>query len=442
MALGDVLAKLRLVDTDSAGDALLRRVDTVLMLFDDQLYNLTNRNTAADASGAGVVIDNSSPESIARAANSLLGSNGAADDREANVLLLLPPAMFLATPVNLPGVAPDARRAALQLQAASLLPAYDEPLSLLLPNEQSTLALWLPEPLTDNLFSAFAEAGLFLTGIAPRPALVSADTGDERLLVDKDASGMAVVQVDPTGWQHVEQVALIDLEEPVFADQWRATLERLGSTHNVPVKPREFTSVTDYFNELTENESTAVSVSRIQNAAERYVIYPQAALAARYRLTKGKRRSVVATAVAATVILTVLPFLVQTLQARSLQSQLQQVRELAAPARADQSAVREFEDQWGVLTEFPRQDLATVLLTLQDVIAPSVLTSIEIEEGFITIEGDSPDPQNLLEQLEQNPLFTEVDFARATNNTRYYIDLRLTSVNFPAYQEWYFPEVN
>ena len=79
---------------------------------------------------------------------------------------------------------------------------------------------------------------------------------------------------------------------------------------------------------------------------------------------------------------------------------------------------------------------------MQDVIAPSVLTSIEIEEGFITIEGDSPDPQNLLEQLEQNPLFTEVDFARATNNTRYYIDLRLTSVNFPAYQEWYFPEVN
>ena len=81
MALGDVLAKLRLVDTDSAGDALLRRVDTVLMLFDDQLYNLTNRNTAADASGVGVVIDNSSPESIARAADSLLGNNGSVVDR-------------------------------------------------------------------------------------------------------------------------------------------------------------------------------------------------------------------------------------------------------------------------------------------------------------------------------------------------------------------------
>jgi len=442
MALGDVLAKLRLVDTDSAGDALLHRVDTVLMLFDDQLYNLSNQSTAPDLNRAGVAIDSSSPESIARAADSLLGNNGSADDREANVLLLLPPAMFLATPVDLPGVAPDARRAALQLQAASLLPAYEEPLSLLLPNEQSTLALWLPEPLTDKLFSAFADVGLFLTGIAPRPAVVSADTGDACLLVDKDASGIAVVQVDPAGWQHVEQVALVDLEEPVFADQWRETVERLTSIHEAPEKPREFASVTDYFNKLTDNESTAVSVSRIHNTAERYVIYPRAALAARYRFTKGKRRSVIATTVAVSVILIVLPFLVQTLQARSLQSQLQQVRELAAPARADQSAVREFEDQWGVLTEFPRQNLATVLLTLQEVIAPSVLTSIEIEEGFITIEGDSPDPQNLLEQLEQNPLFTEVDFARATNNTRYYIDLRLTSVNFPAYQEWYFPEVN
>lgn len=442
MALGDVLAKLRLIDADSAGDALLRRIDTVLMLFDNQLYNLTNGRTASVAAPDGVVIDSSSPESIAQGAAGLLASNGAAGQREANILLLLAPSGFLVTRVNLPGVAPDARRSALQLQAATLLPAYEEPLSLLIPNEQSSLALWLPESLVDNLFDAFAASGLFLTAIAPRPAIVSEATGSSRLLMDKDASDMAVVQVDPAGWQHVEQIARIDFEEPVFAGQWREMLEQLTPAQQEQSRVREFASAADYINELGNNAAGDVPVTQIHREVERYVIYPRAALAARYRFTKSKRRSVIATALAASVILTVLPFLVQTLQARSLQSQLQQVREQAAPARADQSAVREFEDQWGVLTEFPRQGLATVLLTLQEVIAPSVLTSIEIEEGFITIEGDSPDPQNLLEQLEQNPLFTEVDFARATNNTRYYIDLRLTSVNFPAYQEWYFPEVN
>jgi hypothetical protein len=37
-------------------------------------------------------------------------------------------------------------------------------------------------------------------------------------------------------------------------------------------------------------------------------------------------------------------------------------------------------------------------------------------------------------------MFTEVDFARATNNNRYFIDLRLSTVNFSAYREWHFPE--
>jgi len=102
--------------------------------------------------------------------------------------------------------------------------------------------------------------------------------------------------------------------------------------------------------------------------------------------------------------------------------------------------VRDFESQWGVLSEFPRQNLQDVLITLQQIVTPGYLTFIEIEAGYISLEGQSEDPQNLLEALEQNPMFTEVDFARATSNQNYYIDLRLADVNFPAYQEWYFAE--
>ena len=45
-----------------------------------------------------------------------------------------------------------------------------------------------------------------------------------------------------------------------------------------------------------------------------------------------------------------------------------------------------------------------------------------------------------MERLEQNPVFTEVVFSRATNNSRYYIDLRLNTVNFEAYMVRYFPD--
>ena len=77
---------------------------------------------------------------------------------------------------------------------------------------------------------------------------------------------------------------------------------------------------------------------------------------------------------------------------------------------------------------------------LQRLIAPDTLTALEIEEGLISIEGRSANPQAILQRLEQDPLFTEVVFARATNNSRYYINLRLTTVSFEGYRARYLDE--
>ena len=74
-------------------------------------------------------------------------------------------------------------------------------------------------------------------------------------------------------------------------------------------------------------------------------------------------------------------------------------------------------------------------------LSPSVLSSLELVEGALQIEGESPDPQSLLQQLERDPMFTGVDFARATSNNRYYIEMRLSTVDFDGYRERYFPEV-
>ena len=38
-------------------------------------------------------------------------------------------------------------------------------------------------------------------------------------------------------------------------------------------------------------------------------------------------------------------------------------------------------------------------------------------------------------------MFTGVDFARATSNDRYYIEMRLSTVNFDGYRERHFAEV-
>ncbi len=123
----------------------------------------------------------------------------------------------------------------------------------------------------------------------------------------------------------------------------------------------------------------------------------------------------------------------------TLEAALAAQQTLSAQPRADQAIVRDFETRWGVLNEFPRQDVAQTLLQLQGVLSPSVLSSLELVEGELQIEGESPDPQSLLQQLERNALFTGVDFARATSNNRYYIEMRLSTVDFDEYRARYFP---
>jgi hypothetical protein len=99
-----------------------------------------------------------------------------------------------------------------------------------------------------------------------------------------------------------------------------------------------------------------------------------------------------------------------------------------------------FENEWGPLNDFPEQRLREAMFTLQNILSPDALSSMEVTDGLIKIQGSSVEPQSILQRLEQDPLFTEVIFSRATNNLRYYIDLRLSTVNFDGYMVRYFPD--
>ena len=122
------------------------------------------------------------------------------------------------------------------------------------------------------------------------------------------------------------------------------------------------------------------------------------------------------------------------------EARLEAAREMSAEARADQRVVVEFENEWGTINDFPDQQLRLAMFRLQEVLGTERLSSLELNEGLIRIQGSSSEPQAILQRLEQDPLFTEVVFSRATNNSRYYIDLRLATVNFEAYMLRYFPD--
>jgi hypothetical protein len=462
MALSDISEQVRQwlatagrsLNTTEPGVALLRRVNTVLMVFDDKLYHLgSDRHCELDGTGE----ESTAAARLAAAAAKLMAEDADIDNSRApsshdtnnyskNVLLLLPPADFLATPVNLPGVAPSAIRPALQLQADSLIPGYDDALSVAVSaaatsndtstgstNAQAHMAFWLPTATLNALHRAFSDQSLFLTAVMPRTMLI-ADQQDTIVVDDQDARSQSVLLFRGGVCHQCLQTSVADLEVQLLHDQWQAEIAVLTASAPEVVTLR---SADDYRHAIAGQQH---SNNALPQAGTAYAIVPDAALAARHQFDKGKRLWLVAAVIAAITVLSSVPFLIQALQLRSLSNTLAEQQQLTAPARADQLAVRDFESRWGVLTEFPDQDVAAMLLALQAEVNPNVLTSLELEEGYISIEGESNDPQGLLQQLEQNPMFTEVDFARATSNNRFYIDLRLTTVNFPAYQEWYFPE--
>ncbi|MGH8467235.1 MAG: PilN domain-containing protein [Pseudomonas sp.] len=310
-----------------------------------------------------------------------------------------------------------------------MLPTYERDLIFAVKpvhsgSEERDVVLWTDEQRLNALFDAFAERGMFLTAAMPRALAVPSLATGAWQLEDEDATTLTCLRCQNGALTHWLQVEKIDLEDEHFRQQWQEATHPETSDATV-LRMHSARSYIDLAGPLTADPD--------------YALLPAGAQAARKKMEKGQRLKVAAAAGAVVILLAAMPLLWQSIQARAMIAMLENAREDAAAAREDQAVVRQFEQSWGVLNEFPRQDVAATLLELQSVINPSVLTSLELEEGSVQIEGESSDPQSLLQQLEQNPMFTGVDFARATNNNRYYIELRLTTVDFDGYLQRYFP---
>lgn len=403
----------RIVAPDSR-DELLANVDARLLVFDQDLVHLE--------SGNRVPVDGADAAAVADGAAQLLQEhvvNG--------IALLLPPQEFVATTCALPGVTRDGLESALALQQDMLLPACEQDLAMSVNSDSATLgdehlALWLPRFRLDGLHDAFDRRGLFLVAVLPRPLAV-AGTRAELRITDSDSQGVTAAALNQgviMQWLHVQQA---ELAEEAFRDQWEQELK------SYPMAAGCIMDSADAYLERSDNPGPGV-----------YWFFPGAALAARRQVERVRRLAAAGAGVAVLMVLAAVPYLWQALEHRQATATLTAARELATEARADQSVVARFETEWGPVYDYPDQDVRAALFTLQEAISPDRLTSLELNEGLISIEGTSNDPQAILQNLEQNPLFTEVAFARATNNTRYFIDLRLSPVNFEAYLLRYFPD--
>lgn len=412
-----------LVDVLSGGSRkqLLKQVKLALLVFDDQVLNL--------ATGQLVYLGKSAADStieLARACGEVAGG----PQQDVPVLLLLPPREFVATTVSMPGLNREALTSALTLQASTLLPSHGGKLVPVVnplgrEGVHAETALWISEERLDHLYQTFQKMGLLLTAVLPR-CLALADTAGDLDLLEKDADSVLRVQLQNGSINRWLRISRKDLEQEIFRKQW----DQAQGPRSERMLEISTSNATEKYREL----------AREWEPGKDYCIFPRGALNAARRMQKGRRVVLLAGLVVVVALIGALPFIAQSVQMRILGSSLESQRELSSNARQDRAAVQEFEQQWGVLSDFPQQDVVAAMYTLQELLSPEQLSSFELNEGVISIEGESDDPQAILQRLEQHPRFTEVAFARATSNSRYYIDLRLSTVNFEGYMVRYFPD--
>lgn len=372
-------------------------------------------------------------DSLAQAAAAL--SSGEQAEQALPIALFLPSDEFVATLVALPGLTPAAARQALLLQADGLIPSLEEPLVLVqrptpVPGSESYLCLWMRADRLDTLSQAFDDQGLLLAAVAPRALLCEVDTPTLHLSERDDDTLTTAVFSDGALVQWLT-TRINDLNEAEFAQQWQAEQKAAELANGAQAK---------------EQSSAAwYCLTSAREAAHRVLArgyYFRTASEVRRRSAETTQRAIRFTgaAMAALVVLALLPFVFQSVQFRLAARELHALRAQNDTARQNQAYVADFESTWGEVNDFPEQDSVEVMYQLQRLIAPDTLTALEIEEGLISIEGRSANPQAILQRLEQDPLFTEVVFARATNNSRYYINLRLTTVSFEGYRARYLDE--
>ena len=428
--------QLRALLQGASGRDLVKKVDASFLLFDDKIVHLETRKTQQLEHRQ--LPGQKEAKSIAAACAQLLAGHSTEFSTEQRkdcaALLLLPANYFVATTTKMPGLAKDNLVAALKIQADSILPSLEEPLSLAINPASASkgdehLALWVTESILSELFDAFAEQDIFLAAVKPRfmnahsVNTSTENTNKENIKIrDVDAKTETSALIENNILKSLLTVPKQDLQQDVFQQQWQESQKLENAAITIDLR-----EPSDYFQFLEAQTN------------QEYCFFPYGALNVTRRSAQGRQYIAAAAAVVAILFVAAIPFIAQSLEFRSLAANLEVQRAMASDARQDQAAVVSFENEWGLISDFPEQRIAAAMFTLQNILRPDTLTSLEVTDGLIKIQGSSNEPQAILQRLEQDPMFTEVVFSRATNNNRYYIDLRLSAVNFEAYMVRYFP---
>lgn len=419
-SLADLMAAGRMLLADSAHQDILATIRISLVLHEGVLLNTANgeyRQVTPEG-------EESREQALARAARQLVVPR----DEVQGILLLLPTAEFISTRYHLAITGESMLRSALTLQAHTLIPAYEHELLLgLNARRQEGVALWYPARTAEALFLAFQHENLFLAALMPRTlALMSSEQREQDVvLVDEDATHVVQMELREGALRSHHTIAQVDLQQAEFAEQWQNESAKAEPAQRIRSAARESWS------------ARREAITPLEN----YCFFPKGAEQYGRKLLQQKQKRLTAIAAGVLVVLLFLPFLGNWAQMFYLNMQVASLRDESADARRSQAAVYAMEDEWGAIADYPRQDVAQVLLKLNELINSS-LSTFALDKGVVDITGFAQDPALLMEQLADQQEFYDISQNRSSSGgdggargDRFGIRFSLNGVDFAAYEK-------
>lgn len=401
----------------------LPKLDYCLVLYEESLVELNSDQhyqleQIADA------------QTVAHAARRLLP----AADSKKNIALALPSHEFIATQAHLPGVGSENLHSALLLQKPMLLPGYSDTLLLAVHAQAQSdghyLVLWFSAQRADDLFAAFLEQGLNLSLILPRPLVMLQETETTQHLYDEDSSSITYAQWEDNRLSRWLWMDKQDYEKNDFRQQLEEYLREADLRFEEEAQWQRKSHLSDWEN-IPHPPKRACYYS---------FIAPQAAQQHKLKQRKQRWRWFYGS------LLLLLLALLGTgawlwYQQYQLQQAIAQLKEQTRNIEKLRQGVFAIEDEIGPIALFPEQDVISLLQQLNGLIPKnSWITRMKIENGIIEIEGNSPEPVNILESLANSELFTEVTFNQPIRGQRFGIAMQIVGVDVKAYMEIYFPD--
>jgi hypothetical protein len=371
------------------------------------------------------------PTELANAARRLLPVT----TKRTRIALALPGSEFVATTLKLPPVAAQNIKNVVNLQLPTLLPGVTEPLLLAVQapiKGEKTCALWMPSKRAEELFQAFDKEGLFLNCILPRPVVVLPNTSKPYQVYDEDDNTITCLEWSNGVIQRWLHLPKAERDEPEFQTQ----LEEALSSLQTGVEQEWKSSVSDWEN-LPSPLPTAYD----------YAFIPPGAAVRKVKAVQRKKRMglIFALLLLITGIIGGIYYAID--YELTLKQRLTELKRRTVNISQLRAEVGEIEQLIGPIKNLPRQDIVTILESLDNAIPKdSWIVSFHIEEGFVKLEGYSPEPTELIEKLTNEPRFVEVGQTRdiskegSRKELRFGIGFRLKDFDLESYRLEYFSE--